>query len=755
MSQEQDPSRKAGTQAQSQETPTVPATKAKDESESSMVSRMERKRHAYSDDEDDEDGHDRRRRTSFSSVAHDPSTTDPSSSAIVEGDGPGTGEAGDQAASVTAPGPASGDAESAGQRDNYFYADTTASVNTPSYGGEGGSRKRAAVTGRDDRPVKQEASSPFSSPDYPHRSNQHGPSSSGNDDPSRPPFTLRAILSKKESSVVIGRAGQNVTEVRRGSSARVHLDDLIPGVMERVISVVGLPDSISLAYSLIAAKLAAPDDDNTKPADRPKEAEGDAITSDTAATPLEESWDKSASKADPSSSSSVPTASGEESFSSADQATGTTQAPSDDSPASSTSISEDDKAGRVDGSGSTKSVAISLIIPNAHMGSIIGKGGAKIKEIQDASGGRLTASEHMLPGSTERQISVLGEPKAIEVAVRYIAEIVEMNQERAVGNVAYRPVPGRHALSGGASNGHSGSGGGAGGEGGKDKGGGGGGRQQQQQHHHHHSSGPGHSPNLGSSASSHHSHGMGFAGGGSEGGWTYHLSSYAHAGSSSLPTGPLQAAYPSPYAMGPTAGPYGAHPQMAATMGMYGQHMGSPGGAGGAGGYGMPGPQGHGQMNNASGGPGGGYGMPGPQGAGGPNQMMGYGMPGAQAPGGGNSGGASGAAPGTGGGNGGGVNGGGPTTTQQIFIPNELVGAVIGKGGRKINEIRQMSGSHVKIDDPQPGSAERLVHITGSAECNQMALYLLYTRLEAEKMRMAEQQHQQQQQGFGGYGGGR
>lgn len=31
----------------------------------------------------------------------------------------------------------------------------------------------------------------------------------------------------------------------------------------------------------------------------------------------------------------------------------------------------------------------------------IGKGGSKIKEIQEASGARLNASEQMLPGSTE------------------------------------------------------------------------------------------------------------------------------------------------------------------------------------------------------------------------------------------------------------------------------------------------------------------------------------------------------------------
>jgi len=41
------------------------------------------------------------------------------------------------------------------------------------------------------------------------------------------------------------------------------------------------------------------------------------------------------------------------------------------------------------------------------------------------------------------------------------------------------------------------------------------------------------------------------------------------------------------------------------------------------------------------------------------------------------------------------VVGPGGQMTQQIFIPNDMVGAIIGKAGAKINEIRQMSGSHM------------------------------------------------------------
>ena len=49
----------------------------------------------------------------------------------------------------------------------------------------------------------------------------------------------------------------------------------------------------------------------------------------------------------------------------------------------------------------SRAVTIKFMIPNSRMGSVIGKGGTKIKEIQDASGARLNASEGMLPGSTE------------------------------------------------------------------------------------------------------------------------------------------------------------------------------------------------------------------------------------------------------------------------------------------------------------------------------------------------------------------
>lgn len=77
--------------------------------------------------------------------------------------------------------------------------------------------------------------------------------------------------------------------------------------------------------------------------------------------------------------------------------------------------------------------------------------------------------------------------------------------------------------------------------------------------------------------------------------------------------------------------------------------------------------------------------------------------------------------------------------TQQIYIPNDLVGCIIGKGGAKINEIRHMSASQIKIMEPGAvgvgmngapapagGEGERLVVITGQPANIQMAVQLLY-----------------------------
>ncbi|KAG8982298.1 RNA binding protein, heterogenous nuclear RNP-K like protein, partial [Tulasnella sp. 427] len=74
--------------------------------------------------------------------------------------------------------------------------------------------------------------------------------------------------------------------------------------------------------------------------------------------------------------------------------------------------------------------------------------------------------------------------------------------------------------------------------------------------------------------------------------------------------------------------------------------------------------------------------------------------------------------------------------TQNISIPSDMVGCIIGKSGSKITEIRRLSGCKISIaKTPHDETGERMFTIVGTPEANEKALFLLYNQLESEKER--------------------
>ncbi|GAA5916096.1 hypothetical protein JCM8208_000389 [Rhodotorula glutinis] len=280
--------------------------------------------------------------------------------------------------------------------------------------------------------------------------------------PASQTIQMRTLIVTQDASIIIGKQGKNIIEIRDKSGAKITITEAVPGNPERIMSVGGPLDAVSKAFGLIVRRI------NDEPFDVP----------------------------------SVP---------------------------------------------GSRAVTIRFIIPHSRMGSVIGKGGSKIKEIQEASGAKLQASEAMLPGSSERVLSVSGVADAVHIAVYYVGSVLQEHPPQA-SNQSYRPSGGDYR-------------------------------------------------------------------------------------------GPPPERGPRP-----DRGPGGAAP---AQVG-----------------------------------------------------------PGAQ--------------------------------TQQLYIPTELVGSIIGKGGSKINEVRSMSACQIKIAEPGevgPGGApnERLVTITGQPAGIQVAVRMLYQRLEQEK----------------------
>lgn len=355
---------------------------------------------------------------------------------------------------------------------------------------------------------------------------------------------VRAIISSAEAATVIGKGGENVTQIRRMSGAKCTVSDYSRGAVERILTVSGLVDAVAKAFGLIIRTL------NNEDLNSPS-------------TPQ------------------------------------------------------------------SKTYPLRLLIPHILIGSIIGKSGVRIREIQEASGARLNASDSCLPLSTERSLVVLGVADAVHIATYYVGStLVEQLTERFGG-----PAASAYATRSG--------------------------------------------------------------------------------GPAGVVPGGMQVV---PYVPQPAGGQWGP-PDTFNRKGPQAQR--TP-----AAGYGAPM---HGQYPQQPQAPLH-YGAGSPRHAytgAGPHQPQQYGAPHVAQPG----------------------HAGQPAQpmqgmmpgqpmTQQIFIPNDMVGAIIGKGGAKINEIRQLSGSVIKINEPQDNSNERLVTITGTQECNQMALYMLYSRLESEKHRI-------------------
>jgi poly(rC)-binding protein 2/3/4 len=63
--------------------------------------------------------------------------------------------------------------------------------------------------------------------------------------------------------------------------------------------------------------------------------------------------------------------------------------------------------------------------------------------------------------------------------------------------------------------------------------------------------------------------------------------------------------------------------------------------------------------------------------------------------------------------------------SQQVTIPNELAGAIIGKGGERIRQSRMMSGCGIKMEASTEDPNDRIITITGTASNIQYAQSLL------------------------------
>ncbi|XP_037924957.1 glycine-rich cell wall structural protein 1.0 isoform X2 [Hermetia illucens] len=370
-------------------------------------------------------------------------------------------------------------------------------------------------------------------------------------------------------------------------------------------------------------------------------------------------------------------------------------------------------------------VDVRMLIHQSLAGCVIGKGGAKIKEIRDKIGCRiLKVFSNVAPQSTDRIVQVIGKADQCVEAVR---EVLDLTRETPIKGAIhnYDPVNFDEMFAdeyGGYGEGRQNGGGGnfrdrqsrfdRRGDRFNDRGGDrrddrsrSGGRRNDREYinpwaNNNLNNGPNNFGSGGGSGGG-FNNGSGFGGGGGNfgsGGGSNYGSSGGNFGSGG----------------GGNFGPGGGSGNFGSGGGSGGGNFGAGGGSfgpgGGSGGYGSGGGNyGGGNFGGGAGNGSGGYGSNLGNNMGGGNMGGGFGGRGG----------------GMNGGNSGGGGGGGGDNSTQVSIPKDLAGAIIGKAGNRIRRIRNESGAYITIDEPLPGSNDRIITISGNPKQIQMAQYLL------------------------------
>jgi heterogeneous nuclear ribonucleoprotein K len=319
--------------------------------------------------------------------------------------------------------------------------------------------------------------------------------------------------------------------------------------------------------------------------------------------------------------------------------------------------------------GNADEYEIRMLLHQSLAGCVIGKGGAKIKELKDKIGCRLKIFSNIAPQSTDRIAQIIGkEDQCIECLV----DIVDLLKSTPIKGPIHNYDPHNYddmyadeygGYGSGMGNGYrngGGSGGGGGGGGnrgsfGNDRRGGGGGGDRFDDRR---GSG-GNRGNFGNDR-----RGGGGGGGMDRGGRG----------------GPMNRDYVDPWAHNMNGNNQMGGGPMGGGMGNFGGMGNGMGGNNMGGNLGMGNNMGGGNSNNGNGN--------------------------------------------SGGGNFGNLDMDGKTSTQ-VTIPKDLAGAIIGKGGGRIRRIRSESNAFIQIDEALPGSNDRIITITGTPKQIQAAQYML------------------------------
>ncbi|CAG9466744.1 unnamed protein product [Pedinophyceae sp. YPF-701] len=203
----------------------------------------------------------------------------------------------------------------------------------------------------------------------------HAPGHMSDADPQaqEPNILIKMLVPNAMCGVIIGRGGETIRSFIQDSNALIRVsnnDQMVPGVQDRVLSVVGNVDQILRAIALILTRLM-------------EHPQFDRRASNTSTTP----------------SPSVPTP-------------GTPMHAAPFLPV---------RSGADSGGMTTTAIAA---VPDCHVGIVLGKGGKALQQLQYMTGCciQVSARADLIPGTQNRKFVITGPPEGVQFAQFIIAQ---------------------------------------------------------------------------------------------------------------------------------------------------------------------------------------------------------------------------------------------------------------------------------------------------------------------------------------------
>ncbi|KAJ2455340.1 RNA binding protein, heterogenous nuclear RNP-K like protein [Coemansia sp. RSA 2336] len=240
-------------------------------------------------------------------------------------------------------------------------------------------------------------------------------------------FTIRAVVTRKDVDVIFGHESSQKPSLESETKTTI---DIVAGkddpeiVVDRVLSIRGHIDHVASAYKLVADGILSIKKAAEEAANKPDKATSPAADESATAQPSEVEHDAAAATDDAEAESAVADNVGTNADEGAatnpevesgdepkDSAEANPEEPTDEKPQPDSASSQPNKS----------RITLRMLVPHKCVGSIMGHGGKTINKIRDSASVSIHTSESTLPRSSERIVELVGAPESIGKAMKLIA----------------------------------------------------------------------------------------------------------------------------------------------------------------------------------------------------------------------------------------------------------------------------------------------------------------------------------------------